>query len=49
MELEVLRGFLKLAATKELRYLPLSKYENWSRMVNEIGRMLGGWIKAMKQ
>ena len=49
VELEVLRGFLKLAATKELRYLPLSKYENWSRMVNEIGRMLGGWIKAMKQ
>lgn len=49
IELEVLRGFLKIAAAKEQRFLPLNKYENWSKMNNEIGRMLGGWIKAAKQ
>ena len=49
VELAVLRGFIRLAANKELRYLPLNKYENWAKMLDEIGRMLGGWIKAMKQ
>jgi hypothetical protein len=48
VELEVLRGFLRLAANKNLRYLPMGKYENWAKMLVEIGKMLGGWIKAMK-
>ena len=49
VELEVLRGFIRLAANKEMRYLPMNKYENWAKMLSEIGRMLGWWIKAMKQ
>lgn len=49
VELAVLRGFIRLAANKELRYLPMNKYENWAKKLDEIGRMLGGWIKAMKQ
>ena len=49
VELEVLRGLIRLAANKEMRYLPMKKYENWAKMLSEIGRMLGGWIKAMKQ
>ena len=49
VELEVLRGFIRLAANKEMRYLPMKKYEIWSKMLSEIGAMLGGWIKAMKQ
>lgn len=49
VELAVLRGFIRLAANKELRYLPMNKYENWAKKLDEIGRMLGGWIKATKQ
>ena len=49
VELAILRNFIRLAANKELRYLPINKYENWAKMLDEIGRMLGGWIKAMKQ
>jgi len=35
-----------IAADPQLKYLPLKKYENWSKMLNEIGKMLGGWIKS---
>ncbi len=48
IELEVLRTYIRLAADPQLRYLPIRKYENWSKMLNEIGRMLGGWMKAVK-
>lgn len=29
--------------------LPLRKYEHWSRLVDEIGRMVGGYIKTVRQ
>jgi four helix bundle protein len=48
VELEFLRYLVRLSADAELRFLPLKKYENWSKMLNEIGRMLGGWIKSSK-
>lgn len=47
VELEVLRNLLRLASDPETRYLPLKKYEVWSKKLDEIGKMLGGWIKAM--
>jgi len=47
-ELEVLRTFIRLAADKQTAYLPLRKYEIWSKQLNEIGKMLGGWMKATK-
>lgn len=43
VELEKLRHYLRLS--HELGFLPIKKYEMLSRMVDEIGRMLGGWIK----
>ncbi|ACV64924.1 conserved hypothetical protein [Desulfofarcimen acetoxidans DSM 771] len=49
VELDILRTFIRLAVDKELKYLSVSKYENWSKMLNEIGRMLGGWIKSAKK
>lgn len=49
VELDTLRTLIRLSADSELRFLTLKKYENWSRMLNEIGKMLGGWIKAIKQ
>lgn len=45
-ELDVLRTFIRLAADKQIAYLPLRKYEIWSKQLNEIGKMLGGWMKA---
>lgn len=48
IELEWLRMQIRMAADQQLRYLPINKYENWSKMLNEIGKMLGGWKKSTK-
>jgi hypothetical protein len=32
-----------------LKFLPAKKYEVWSGMVVEIGKMLGGWIKSVSK
>lgn len=49
VELDILRTFIRLASDRNLKYLPFKKYENWAKMLSEIGRMLGGWIKSMNQ
>jgi four helix bundle protein len=33
----------------ELEFVPFEKYKNFSGMVTEVGRMLGGWLKFVKQ
>ena len=33
----------------ELGYLPPKKYEVWSKMTVEVGKMVGGWIKATRE
>jgi len=33
----------------DLGYLPIKKYEELSRVLQEAGRMLGGWQKSQKQ
>ncbi len=43
MELELLRFQLRLA--KDLECLTLKRYEHGVRTVNEIGRMVGAWLK----
>jgi hypothetical protein len=43
-ELELLRFQFRLA--KDLRCLALDSYGHAARQVNEIGRMVGGWLKA---
>jgi four helix bundle protein len=45
-ELEILRSQIRLAM--ELEFLPFAKYEVWTRHLAEVGRMLGGWMKAAK-
>jgi len=45
VEIMKLRAYLRLS--QELGFLPFKKYEIWSGMVVEIGKMLGGWIKAV--
>lgn len=53
VELDVLRHELRLAADKKLYpnqapCLPFRKYEHWVKLVDEIGRMIGGYMKAVK-
>jgi hypothetical protein len=43
LELEKLRLSLRLA--KDIRCLSFQQYEYAARLVNEIGKLLGGWLK----
>ena len=47
VEIEKLRTYIRLSYV--LGYLPLRKYDLWSGMVDEIGRMCGGWIKSAQK
>ncbi|MBX9629523.1 MAG: diversity-generating retroelement protein Avd [Burkholderiales bacterium] len=44
--LERLRVLFRLA--KDLRYIDFPKYEFTARAVDEIGRMVGGWMKGAR-
>ena len=44
VSLELLRHYIRLG--KDLGFLPIKRYEHLSRMTTEIGKMLGGWLKA---
>ena len=46
IQLDVLRHFIRLG--HDLGYMPIKKFEVLSGMTSEIGRMLGGWMKAMQ-
>ena len=46
IELSMLKRHVRLA--KDLRYLDIKKYKNWSEKLVEIGKMLGGWIKSVR-
>lgn len=45
VELDVLRELV--AESYESAYINVHKYEVWSRLLNEIGKMVGGWIKSI--
>ena len=44
-ELTKLRTYLRLCC--DLTFLSIGQYEHVSRMVAEVGRLLGGWIKSV--
>lgn len=44
VELDLLRAQVRMA--KAMGYLDFKKYEFWAKLNDEIGRMVGGWIKA---
>lgn len=44
VEVEKLKAYIRLSYN--LGFLPPKKYEIWSSLVVEIGKMLGGWIKS---
>jgi four helix bundle protein len=33
----------------ELEFVPFERYKNFAVMVTEVGRMLGGWLKFVRQ
>ena len=45
VEITKLKAYLRLS--QNLGFLPFKKYEVWSGMVVEIGKMLGGWLKTV--
>lgn len=47
VELDLLRSYIRIAM--QLGFLPFKKYEVWSAQLNEIGRMLGGWIRSQER
>ncbi|ALO46564.1 diversity-generating retroelement protein Avd [Pseudohongiella spirulinae] len=47
VELNVLRSFLRRAM--QYQFLQFKKFEHWSKLNDEIGRMIGGWIKSQSQ
>ena len=47
VELEKLRILIRLA--KDLKFVSIQEYENLSQFTTEIGKMIGGWIKAEKR
>ena len=46
VEVASLKVYLRMAY--DLRYLPPKKYEVWSGMAVEVGKMVGGWIKSQE-
>ena len=46
LRLEKLRILLRLC--HQLQYLPHQGYEHAMRAINEVGRMLGGWLKQQE-
>lgn len=46
IELAVLKRLVRLA--KDLRYLDIKKYQIWVEHIVEIGKMIGGWIRSVK-
>ena len=53
VELDVLRHLVRLAADKKLYpdqapCLPFKKYEHWAKLLDEIGKMIGGYMKTVK-
>jgi len=46
VEIEVLRMWIRKSL--RLKYITPRRYEIWVRHVNEIGRMVGGWLKAAR-
>ena len=45
VEIATLKAYIRLSF--QLGFLSSKKYEIWSDMVVEIGKMLGGWLKSV--
>lgn len=48
VELDKLRFYVRMAAEPTLKLITPRQYEHVSRMIVEVGKLLGGWIKKVK-
>lgn len=48
VEKEKLRAFLDVSVSPGVRLISPGLHEEWSKEINEIGRLLGGWIAKTK-
>ncbi|AFT97431.1 diversity-generating retroelement protein Avd [Vibrio metschnikovii] len=46
IELAILKRRVRLA--KDLKYIDIKRYQLWVEQLVEIGKMIGGWIKSIK-
>lgn len=46
IKMHLLRHQIRLAMQRQ--YITIHRYEVWSRLIDEVGRMIGGWIKWAK-
>ncbi len=49
LDVEIMKMKAYLRLSQNLGFLPMKKYEIWSGMVVEIGKMLGGWLKSVNK
>jgi four helix bundle protein len=49
VELDKLRYYVRLAADPQLKLLTSRQYEHASRLLVEVGKLLGGWMKKAKE
>ena len=47
IELARLKGLVRLS--KDLGLLSFKHYEQWSKQLAEIGRMIGGWLRSVNR
>ena len=47
VEIASLKVYIRVAT--DLKYLSFKKYEVWSGMLVEIGKMVGGWIRSQRE
>jgi hypothetical protein len=47
IEVAVLKSLVRIAHT--LKLIPFRQYENYSRMLVEIGKLVGGWIRSQRE
>jgi hypothetical protein len=49
VELDKLRFYIRMASEPALKLITPRQYGHVSRMIVEVGRLLGGWIKKVKE
>ena len=45
IRLDTLRSMVRIA--KQLKVLPFNRYEQWAARNDEIGRLIGGWLRSL--
>ena len=49
VELDKLRFYIRMAAERQLKLITPRQYEHVSKMIVEVGKLLGGWIKKIRE